>query len=64
MNKVFTKKNYPTVSDKAQEVSYELAEIIAKSMKSHTIAESIILPARWSIAKTMFKKEYEKEIYK
>jgi hypothetical protein len=32
-----------TISDKAQEASYAVAEILAKKIKSHTIAQSIIL---------------------
>ena len=33
-------------------------------MKSHTIAESVILSACYTVIKTMFGKEYEKEILK
>ncbi|CAI9743051.1 Hypothetical predicted protein [Octopus vulgaris] len=33
------------LSDKGQEASYAVAEIVARKMKSHTIAETVILPA-------------------
>lgn len=46
-----------TVSDKAQEASYAVMELIAKKkMKSHTTAESIILPACCEIVKILKKK--------
>ena len=51
-------------SDKAQEASYLVAELVAKEMKAHTIAESLILPACQAIVKTMFGDEAEKEIKK
>jgi hypothetical protein len=54
-----------TISDKIQEASYSVAEIMAKKkMKSHTIAESVILPACCKILNIMFGEEYEKEILK
>ena len=56
-------KNF-TVSAKAQEASYRVAELIAKNSKPHTEAESLILPACCAIVKTMFGSEYEKEIKK
>jgi hypothetical protein len=34
-----------TISDKAEEASYAVTEIVAKKITSHTIAESVILPA-------------------
>ena len=42
------------LSDKAQEASYAVAEIVASKMKSHTIAESVILPACQQIVRIMF----------
>ena len=38
-------KSRVTVSEKAQIASYEVSEMIAIKMKSHTLAESLILPA-------------------
>jgi hypothetical protein len=59
-----TFKKTVSVSDKAQEASYYVAELVAKEMKSHTIAESLILPACQAIVKTMLGEEAEKEIKK
>ena len=56
-------KNFQ-VNDKTQVVSYLVAEFVAKQMKAHTIAESLILPACQAIVKTMFGVEAEKEINK
>ncbi len=51
-----TKKNFflkkVTISDKAQEASYLVAELVAKKMKSHTILESPIMPACKIIVRT------------
>lgn len=58
----FTKLS--SVSNKAQEASYVVAELIAKKMKSYTTAENTILPACCEIVKIMFGEEYEKEVKK
>ncbi|CAI9732723.1 Hypothetical predicted protein [Octopus vulgaris] len=42
------------LSDKGQEASYTVAEIVARKMKSHTIAETVILPACQEIVRLMF----------
>jgi len=55
---------HSTVSDKAQEASYAVAELIAKKMKSHTTAESTILPACCEIVKILFGEDFEKEVRK
>ncbi len=57
-----TFKKLSSVSDKAQEASYTVAELIAKNMKSHTTAEMTILPACCEIVKIMFGEECEKEV--
>ena len=51
-------------SDKAQETSYLVAELVAKEMKAHTIAESLIFPVCQAMVNTMFGDEAEKEIKK
>ncbi len=53
-----------TVSNKAQEASYMIAELVAKQMKSHTIAESLILPACKIMAKIMLGQEAADEFSK
>lgn len=58
----FTKLS--SISEKAQEASYTVAELIAQKMKSHTTAESIILPACCEVVKIMFGEDYEKEVRK
>ncbi|XP_068237126.1 SCAN domain-containing protein 3-like [Palaemon carinicauda] len=52
------------VADKAQEASYLVEELVVKSMKPHTIAETLILPACSAIVKTLFGSEAEKEVRK
>ncbi len=60
--KFFKKK--ATISDKAQEASYLVAEVVAKKMKSHTFAESLIMPACKIIVRTMLGEEAESELSK
>lgn len=59
---LFTKK-FKT-SDKAQEASYLVAEIIAKNTLPHVVAEKAIIPACCAIVKTMFGPEYECDVKK
>ena len=59
-----TFKSKMTVSKKAQIASLEISEMIAQNLKSHTLAESIILPACRKMVKTMLEDEAEKEIKK
>ncbi len=60
--KVFEKE--VTISDKAQEASYLVAELVVKKMKSHTIAESLIMPACKIIVRTKLGEEAESELSK
>ena len=53
-----------TVSEKAQIASYEVSEMIAIKMKSHTLAESLTLPACKKMVKTMLGDDAEKQISK
>ena len=52
------------LSDKAQEASYAVAEIVASKMKSYTIAESVILPACQQIVRIMFGEHAALELKK
>ena len=49
---IFAKKF--KLRDKAQEASYAVTEIVARKMKSHTTAESAILPACQEMVRIMF----------
>ena len=49
---------------KAQEAKYAVSEIIASKMKSHVIAESVILPACQQIVRIMFGEETVSELSK
>ena len=59
---MFTKKF--KLSDKAQEASYAVSEMVASKMKSHIIAESVILPACQQIMRIMFGEEAVSELSK
>jgi len=52
------------LSDKAQEASCVVAEIVARKMKSHTIAESVILPACQEMVRVMFGEDAVSEVNK
>ncbi|XP_023226702.1 zinc finger BED domain-containing protein 5-like [Centruroides sculpturatus] len=60
--KVFEKQF--SVSEKAQIASYEVAELIALKLKSHNLAEEIILPACRKIVKRMMSESAETDICK
>ena len=59
---MFTKKF--KLSDKAQEASYAVSEIVASKMKSRTIAESVILSTFQKIVRIMFGEEAVSELSK
>ena len=52
------------LSDKAQEASYAVAEIITRKLKSRTIAERVILPACQEMVKVMFGEDAVSEVNK
>ena len=64
------KKQYTTftkrmkTSEKAQEASYLVAQIIAKNKDPHTTAETTVLQSCCAIVRTMFGPELEKEVKK
>ena len=59
---IFTKKF--KLSDKAQEASYAVSEIVASKIKFHTIAESVISPGCQQIVRIMFGEEAVSELSK
>lgn len=62
MGKVFV--NNKSVSEKVQQCSIEIAELIALNTKPYTLAEAIILPACRKIVKTMLGDQAEELISK
>lgn len=52
------------ISDKSQEASYVVAELVAKTIKPPTIGEQLILPTCREIVKIFFEIEAEQEILK
>lgn len=52
------------VNERALKASYHVVELVAKSKKSHTVAETLILPAYKTIVNEMLGSEAAKEIAK
>jgi hypothetical protein len=52
------------ISDKYQEASYVVGELVAKNMKLHIIGEQLILPACIEIVKIFFEIKAEQDILK
>lgn len=59
---LFTK--HLSITDKAQLASFQVAELVAKRMKPHTIVESLIMPACRVMVKTMLGEDAAKVICK
>ncbi|VVC27884.1 Hypothetical protein CINCED_3A000352 [Cinara cedri] len=53
-----------TISDKALEASFKVAELISKNMNSHVIGEKLIGPACLAMVETMLGKESKDVISK
>ena len=52
------------LSDKAREASYAVVEIVASKMKSHYLAETVILPECQQIVRIMFGEDAVSELNK
>jgi hypothetical protein len=61
-SKAFVKK--VTFSEKAQEASYLVAELIAQKRKRHTVGENLVMPACKIIVSKMLGQEAVREIEK
>ncbi len=57
-----TMTSQTTLPVKALTASYEVAHLVAKAKKPHTIAESLIRPAAMAICRTMFGDKYASDI--
>ncbi len=57
-----TMTSQTTLPVKALTASYEVAHLVAKAKKLHTIAESLIRPAAMAICRTMFGDKYASDI--
>jgi len=57
-------RNTTKVNERALKPSYPIVELLAKSKKAHTVAESLILPACNAIVKKMLGADVVKEINK
>jgi hypothetical protein len=55
-------KKLITIAEKAQVASYRVAEIIARNMQLHTIAETLILPACKQVVRSVLEEAAESEI--
>ena len=57
-------RDYTSMSDKCQEASFVVSQVIAQRKQPHTVAENLVVPCCREIVRIMLGKNAAKEIQK